>query len=223
MNPDGGRENQQIECAYELVKVSFSHKRQSRIMDLGILSLCNFQFVYKRFLQMGVPAIFIVLVVGIGSCPADRTPYEWNVLGESYYSDGNYDAAISAYLNAVSINPSLSEAWNNLGVVYEATGRYDDALQALNRAVSLNPRYSQAWNNLGDVYTKLGRDEDARKAYQQATSVSNDYTEKPPFDQRMNQPLTTPSFGNQPDRRLGDQQSHNPLTGTMNPEHGWNR
>lgn len=171
----------------------------------------------QRFLSVAVSLLIIVMVCCIVSCQADRTAAEWNELGESYYSGSSYDEAISAYMNAISINPSLSDVWNNLGLAYEEEGRYNEAMMAFKRAVSLNSRYVEAWNNLGDVYEKLGRYDDAKDAYQHATLASIVYPQRPPYDQQVNLPLSVPSVpgpGNQP---FAGPQFSGPFTGGMNP------
>ncbi|HWQ63085.1 MAG TPA: tetratricopeptide repeat protein [Methanospirillum sp.] len=141
--------------------------------------------------------LLILILSGVGICAADYTASDWNNQGESYYSSGDYDAATTAFMNAVAVNPNYAEAWDNLGKAYEQVGRYQDAVLAYRRAVAINPGYTEAWNNLGDVYEKLGRYEDARDAYQRATSITSDFS-VPPMNQHPpnGQPGQYP--GNQP-------------------------
>jgi tetratricopeptide (TPR) repeat protein len=161
---------------------SFSDIRQIRSMDLRknkcLRLSCN-PFQSFAFFSL----VLILIVSGLGICAADNTASDWNSQGESYYNSGDYNAAISAFMNAVAVNPDYAEAWNNLGIAYEQIGKYQDAVLAFRRAVAINPRYTEAWNNLGDVYEKLGRYEDARDAYQRATSLSSDYSGVPPMNQ----------------------------------------
>jgi len=145
-----------------------------------------------------VLSLLLILLLLTGTGTAEYTASDWNSIGESYYNSGDYDAAISAFMNAVAINPDYAEAWNNLGTAYEQVSRYNDAVLAFRRAVAINPRYTEAWNNLGNVYEKQGRYEDARDAYQRATSLSTDYSGVPPFNQHP--PYNTPGQipGDQP-------------------------
>lgn len=164
-----------------------------------------------------VSAVFsflcILFIIGAGTCIADYTASDWNSLGESYYNNGNYDAAITAFMNAVTVNSNYAEAWYNLGNVYEQVGRYQDAILAYRRAVAINPRYVEAWNNLGDVYEKLGRYEDARDAYQRATSISSDISRVPPMNQ-------FPPNG-QPGQYPGNQPAGPQMPGmNQGPQHG---
>ncbi|PWR72099.1 tetratricopeptide repeat protein [Methanospirillum lacunae] len=158
-----------------------------------IRQLCSLLQV-STFLSLSL----ILILSGVGICAADTTSYDWNNQGESYYSSGDYDDAITAFMNAVTVNPNNAEAWNNLGNAYEQVGRYEDAVLAYQRAVAINPRFTEAWNNLGNVYEKLGRYEEARDAYQRATSISSDISRVPPMNQfpPNGQPGQYP--GNQP-------------------------
>nr|WP_319539563.1 tetratricopeptide repeat protein [uncultured Methanospirillum sp.] len=189
--------NHQVEEADQGVGSCFSYIRQSRSMDLQknarLPESCRSVQISALF-----SLLLILLLASIGTCTAEYTASDWNSLGESYYSSGDYDAAISAFMNAVAINPDYAEAWNNLGTAYEQVGRYNDAVLAFRRAVAINPRYTEAWNNLGNVYEKQGRYEDARDAYQRATSLSTDYSGVPPFNQHPPNNMQGQVPGNQP-------------------------
>ncbi|MFH0967752.1 MAG: tetratricopeptide repeat protein [Methanobacteriota archaeon] len=115
---------------------------------------------------------------------------DYNDIGESWYLEGNYDAAISAYLKATTLNRYYAEAWNNLGLAYNQKDQNIEAISAFKWAVLINPRYTEAWNNLGDIYTKMGRSDDAREAYQKAGSFNsnNQQNQFPPPAPQWNQP-----------------------------------
>jgi tetratricopeptide (TPR) repeat protein len=188
---------------------SFSDIKQSRSMDLRnnkrIRQLCSPHQVSAFF------SISLILIMsGVGICAADNTAYDWNNLGESYYSSGDYDDAITAFMNAVAVNPNYGEAWNNLGKAYEQVGRYQDAVLAYRRAVAINPRFTEAWNNLGNVYEILGRYEDARDAYQRATSTTSDFSvppmnQHPPNGQPDQYPANQPAGPQMPGMNQGPQ------------------
>lgn len=170
--------------------------------------------VSRRTVQVSaVSSLLLILLLSVtGISTADYIASDWNSLGESYYSSGDYDAAISAFMNAVAINPDYAEAWNNLGTAYDQAGRYNDAVLAFRRAVAINPGYAEAWNNLGNVYGKQGRYEEAHDAYQRATSLSTDYSGVPPFNQHPPYTMPVQGPGNQPFGPQGP--------GTMGPNQG---
>lgn len=161
--------------------------------------------------------LILILNYGVLICGAEKTASDYNDLGESWYLEGDYHAAISAFLKATTINSNYAEAWNNLGLVYSQEEQNIEAVTAFRRAVLINPRYTEAWNNLGDVYTKMGRYDDAREAYQKATSINTNTQQNqfPPSDHQWNEP---PMGNNQPGM-------YNPPPGTapMPPQSPWNK
>lgn len=135
--------------------------------------------------------LMVVLLSGlIPSVHAEISADEWNDIGESYLDDVDYDAAISAFLNAVSIKSDYPEAWNNLGLSYQYDSQYNRALSAFKRVVALEPEYIEAWNSLGYIYELLNRPEDASFAFQKAATLSNNNSKgyfHPPYDNRGEQ------------------------------------
>jgi len=54
--------------------------------------------------------------------------------GEFCMSAGNDDEAIAAFLEAVKVDPTLSEAWQRLAALYEKKGDNKKAIDAFRRA-----------------------------------------------------------------------------------------
>jgi len=105
---------------------------------------------------------FFVLMICllIGSCTADRSSYDWNNIGTTYYNQGDYPNAIQAFLNSIYIDPNQVIAWNNLGIAYQANNQYSQAQDAFRHAISLNNGYDEGWSNLANVYQYQGRYDD---------------------------------------------------------------
>ena len=92
-------------------------------------------------------------------------------LGVAY---GNFDRTndeITAYREALRINPEDAYTWNNLGNTYDDLDRYDDAIAAYREALRINSEYAYAWNNLGIAYGNLDRYDDAIAAYREAVRI----------------------------------------------------
>jgi len=96
-------------------------------------------------------------------------------LGNAYYRQKRLDAALSAYLRAVTVAPAHPWTYNNLGTVYDDLGRHDEAMGAYQKAIELDPKYAHPWNNLGNVYYDLGRHDEAMGAYQKAIELDPKY------------------------------------------------
>ncbi len=147
------------------------------------------------------------LLASVTLCGAIISSSDYIEQGESAYEAGDYDVAISAYLNAIAIDPSGAEAWNYLGLAYFREEQYTVAETALRRAVTLEPDYSQAWNNLGDLYTKTGRYAEAKEAYQNAVPFpTTNRLNWPTPDRQWNEPerqLIPPDMQNMPPGQFG--------------------
>ncbi|WP_319524182.1 tetratricopeptide repeat protein [uncultured Desulfosarcina sp.] len=85
-------------------------------------------------------------------------------LGEAYFREKQYTAALGELLKAEKLNPNDPALHNDLGLVYMAKEKYDLAATHFQKAVELNPEYTLAKNNLGSVYL-------ARKEWDKAIAV----------------------------------------------------
>ncbi len=122
----------------------------------------NFFFTCEKS-HMGIltGTVFILMIcLIIGPCNADRSSYDWNNLGTTYYYQGDYPNAIQAFLNSIYIDPNQVIAWNNLGIAYQANNQYSEAQDAFRHAISLNNGYDEGWSNLANVYQYQGRYDD---------------------------------------------------------------
>jgi signal transduction histidine kinase len=58
----------------------------------------------------------------------------YNLIGNNYYTQGEYDDALKSYLNALKVRESIQDergvgtSLNNIGLIYEAQKRYDKAI-----------------------------------------------------------------------------------------------
>lgn len=77
-------------------------------------------------------------------------------LGLIYANQGKYDLAVSAYENAVKLNPKSYQAWHQLGLVYAAALKFDKAIEAYTHVVELNPQFAPAYQGLGSAYYWAG-------------------------------------------------------------------
>ena len=91
-------------------------------------------------------------------------------LGEAYYHQRRYSAALKEFIKAEEINPNDHFLQNDLGLVYKAKKKYDLAITHFKRALELEPEYSPARNNLGNAYM-------AKKDWDTAISQYREVTE----------------------------------------------
>jgi len=73
-------------------------------------------------------------------------------LGEVYYNQGSYTAALRELLKAGKLYPEDPILYNDLGLTYMAKGKPDLAIKHFKKALELKPDYAPARNNLGTAY-----------------------------------------------------------------------
>lgn len=80
-------------------------------------------------------------------------------LGDIYFKDGNYDAAIKSYDYAIKVatdNKRKSNLYNDLGFSYFQKGLMNDAIECFKKSIILNPENKNSLYNLGIIYVKNG-------------------------------------------------------------------
>jgi Flp pilus assembly protein TadD len=68
--------------------------------------------------------------------------------GNTYFSQGRYDDAMSAFEKAISLNQNDAPAWAGKGHVLIHRGRCDEAEETFTKALSIDPRLDWAKNGL---------------------------------------------------------------------------
>ncbi len=89
----------------------------------------------------------------------------WFDRGNRRMADYQYEAAISAYTEAITLNPGFSRAYLKRGQVYTNTGRYQQAIDDFDKAIAINPQLTLAYFGKGIIYDKLGRRHEAIETY----------------------------------------------------------
>ncbi|MEF8794234.1 tetratricopeptide repeat protein, partial [Thiohalorhabdus sp.] len=95
--------------------------------------------------------------------------------GQTFARDGQWQAAIALYKNALDINPRLADAHFLLGVAYYQDEETGSAVSALRRAGELNPRSAKTFYNLGVAYAQTGDTTKEMAAYREALRLNPDH------------------------------------------------
>ncbi len=93
-------------------------------------------------------------------CLADEA-LDWYLKGNKLSQQGNFDAAVDAYLKAIQINPEATGPFYNMGIAYKRLGQYPQAAGAFEAALRLEPDNLNIRFSLGNVYNLMERWEDA--------------------------------------------------------------
>ncbi|OGP59969.1 MAG: hypothetical protein A2V67_01335, partial [Deltaproteobacteria bacterium RBG_13_61_14] len=98
----------------------------------------------------------------------------WSNLGRVDRGQGNRDAGLHAYLQALRLDPRYTHAYLNLSGIYSSLGDNRQARWAAERAVALEPGNWRALLAMGEVENEAGHPEEALAWYQRAQAQSPD-------------------------------------------------
>ncbi|HLO48929.1 MAG TPA: tetratricopeptide repeat protein [Kamptonema sp.] len=97
--------------------------------------------------------------------------------GDAYFFENRYAEAVSAYNQALQIQPELADTWNNRGVVLTRMQQYEEAIASYEQATKIRPNYPDAWNNRGVVLLEMQQFPEAIACYEQAIQAKTDYAD----------------------------------------------
>lgn len=95
--------------------------------------------------------------------------------GEARLAAEDWDGAVVAFHQAVTVAPASALAHSKLGVALVRKRQWDDAAREFARAIQLDPGYAPAHSNLGNVHRERGRLDEAIASYTRAISLDPDY------------------------------------------------
>ena len=71
-------------------------------------------------------------------------------------AEGNLDAAIGKYREAVALDPSFADAWEGLSMALADKEQWDDAIAAAKKVVELTPDEQLGYTNVSRIYQRAG-------------------------------------------------------------------
>ncbi|MBF0463831.1 MAG: tetratricopeptide repeat protein [Nitrospirae bacterium] len=107
--------------------------------------------------------------------PGKARPH--NNFGNALFANGQIDAALKEYIEAVRLKPVYYEARYNLGKAYEKLKRTDLAEKQYVESIRLKPDFAEAFNNLAGIYEKRGDKPLAFSYYSKAVALKPDFPE----------------------------------------------
>ena len=85
----------------------------------------------------------------------------------------DYAQAVSAYTEAITLNPKLAEAYNNRGIAKTELGQYTSAIEDYTTAIKLKNNFADALNNRGNAYAATEQYQKAVKDLQAAVNLQD--------------------------------------------------
>ena len=101
----------------------------------------------------------------------------WTDKGNAAAQDGNYEDAVDAFAQAVSLSPDNARVRYNLAQAQRYLGYEEMAVAGYRRALDLDPQMLDAYIDLGNLYSDLGLHEEALETFQQALELEPDNDE----------------------------------------------
>lgn len=75
--------------------------------------------------------------------------------GNTLMGQKDYDAAIDAYTQAITLNGGNAVYYSNRAAAYSSKGDHDNAISDAEKAIELDSKFSKAYHRLGSVLSKL--------------------------------------------------------------------
>jgi tetratricopeptide (TPR) repeat protein len=71
-------------------------------------------------------------------------------------AEGDLEAAVTAYRQALEIDPDFADGWEGLSMALSDLGRFEEAIAAAERVIALNPEEQLSYTNISRIYQKAG-------------------------------------------------------------------
>jgi tetratricopeptide (TPR) repeat protein len=97
------------------------------------------------------------------------------LLGNFYFGQQDYPAAIAEYNKATAAAPSFSQPYNQLGYSYRFLGKYAEAEQAFKKYIELIPNDPNPYDSQAELLMKMGRFEDSIGSYEKALTFDRNF------------------------------------------------
>ncbi len=91
--------------------------------------------------------------------------------GNAFYSNGDLDAAIAAYDEAIRLNPKYAKAFCDRGSAYVCKRQYEKAIDDYTKAIRLNPELAEAYCGRGVIFGYFGLNGEFDKGIADFTEV----------------------------------------------------
>ncbi|PZW27524.1 TPR repeat protein [Thermosporothrix hazakensis] len=128
--------------------------------------------VTPQLTQDDVEQLKKMAVYNLGASVPRSPVDDWEKLGGKLFTNRDYNGAVHAYQQAISLDGRRSSLWLALGDAYFALERYPDALDAYNQAIQLDPADPESWTNRGATLDALGKHQEATECYERAEQLS---------------------------------------------------
>lgn len=129
-----------------------------------------------------ITVLLLTVILLAAACSREPTWEEQFDLGQRYLTEGNYQAAVLAFTQAIEIDPKQTTAYLNradarLSLYAESendTSFLQQAIDDFQSVISLDPSIAEAYSGMSDAYMELGEIRQALEALQQGVEATGD-------------------------------------------------
>jgi tetratricopeptide (TPR) repeat protein len=126
--------------------------------------------------QIAIKLVLLIIITGVLSNPVyAATGIEWITKGDLLFSQKDYNGAIKAYDEAISINSSDANAWGKKGIALNELGKYEEAIQACDKSLAVKPNDTDVLFTKGFALGSLGQYESEIQAYNSVIAINPKY------------------------------------------------
>lgn len=95
-----------------------------------------------------------------------------NYIGTALRTQGQYNAAIAEYQEAIKLNPNYAPAHMNLGITYYYLNKFNENIERQKKAISLNPNYPDTYFFMAQGYERSNNPQQAIIYYKKFLDLS---------------------------------------------------
>ncbi|MGD9401477.1 MAG: tetratricopeptide repeat protein [bacterium] len=97
------------------------------------------------------------------------------LLGNHYFTQQEFEAAIGEYALATEINPGFSPVYNQLGYAHRFLQNYDEAEKAFMKYVELIPDDPNPYDSYAELLMKMGKFDESIEQYRKALEIDPNF------------------------------------------------
>ncbi len=109
-----------------------------------------------------------------GNTTASAPLQEALQLGQKYMDDLDYNSAIVAYNDAISIDPQSKDAYMGLAQAYTGIQDYEEAEAAYRQLLEIDQQNAEGYRQLAELYIRLEKLEEAKALLENAVKQTDD-------------------------------------------------
>lgn len=116
----------------------------------------------------------IAIVISTAMAQED-TASNWSEKGYALLFQFQYEEALTAFDQAISIDEQHVAAWIGKGNALDHLGNYSEALEAYNRSIEIAPYDARAWLGKGLAFDNLNKTDESLESYNKAIEIYPEY------------------------------------------------